>query len=430
MIAALALLVGLTAHDTLRFAPGIHRGPLVITRPTLVIGAPGAVLEGAGRGTVLVIRASGTVVRGLTIRNGGRDPDHYDAGVHIAADSVILEDLVIRDVLFGVYLERSRGATLRRIDIEGPSGLAEGARGDGIELYASRDLVVADSRIATMRDGIFFNYSDSVRVTGNRVSGVRFGLHYMYSHENRFEHNRFTDNVAGAVIMFSRGLTVADNVFAWNSASRSYGLVLQNATAPVIRDNVFIGNAVGVFFDNVIRGAFTDNVIAANWLGLRLYANSEDTRVTGNAIVGNTFDVAGGGGESNQYRFCVDGRGNFWDAAVADGYDLDGNGVLDTPHSASSPLAELAVSREGLRLFLASPAARSLQWAERTFPVFDVGGAVDSCALSRPPGSAVLSSTAAARPGARVGTGGQRLAGAAVLSVGLLGLALARWRRS
>ncbi len=281
-----------------------------------------------------------------------------------------------------------------------------------------------------MRDGIFFNYSDSVRVTGNRISGVRFGLHYMYSHENRFEHNSFTGNVAGAVIMFSRGLTVTDNEFAWNSAVRSYGLVLQNATAPVVRDNAFIGNAVGVFFDNVIGGAFTDNVIAANWLGLRLYANSEDTRITGNAVVGNTFDVAGGGGESNQYRFCADGRGNFWDAAAADGYDLDGNGVLDTPYAAGSPLADLAVSREGLRLFLASPAARSLQWAERTFPVFDVAGAVDSCALARAPRSAVLTRMAAVRADARAGLRGQRLAGAAVLGVGLLGLALARRRRS
>ncbi len=426
MIAILVLLAALTAHDTLRLAPGIHHGPLVITRPTVVIGEPGAVLEGTGRGTVLVIRAAGTVVRGLTIRGSGRDPDHYDAGVHIAADSVILEDVVIRDVLFGVYLEHSRGTVLRRLDIAGPPALEESERGDGIELYASRDLEIADSRIATMRDGIFFNYSDSVRVTGNRVTGVRFGLHYMYSHENRFERNSFTGNVAGAVIMFSRGLTVTDNEFAWNSAVRSYGLVLQNATAPVVHNNVFIGNAVGVFFDNVIGGAFTDNVIAANWLGLRLYANSEDTRVTGNAIVGNTFDVAGGGGESNQYRFCADGRGNFWYAAAADGYDLDGNGVLDTPYAASSPLGELAVSREALRLFLASPAARSLQWAERTFPVFDVGGAVDSCALARAPRSAVLTRTAPAS----AGLGGQRLAGGAVLGVGLLGLALARWRRS
>ena len=426
----LAVLAALAAQDTLRLTPGVHPGPLVVSRATVVIGAPGAVLEGTGRGSVLDIRAPGTVVRGLSIRGSGRDPDHYDAGVHIAADSVTLEDLQIRDVLFGVYVERSRGSAMRRLDIAGPTGLPESARGDGIELYASRDLVIADSRIAAMRDGIFFNYSDSVRVVGNRVSGVRFGLHYMYSHENHFEHNVFTDNVAGAVIMFSRGLVVTGNVFAWNSQSRSYGLVLQNATEPEVRDNAFVGNAVGVFFDNVIRGAFTDNVIAANWLGLRLYANSEDTRITGNAITTNTFDVAGGGGAPGQFTFCAGGRGNYWDAAARDGYDLDGNGVLDTPHPATSVLAELALSRGGLRLLLHSPAAGSLEWAERTFPVFDVGGAVDACPLARAPRPEMLARLPAVRAERGSGRGGQQLAGAAVLGLGLAGLVPARRRRA
>lgn len=429
MIPPLLLVASVLAQDTVRLAPGVHPGPLVITRPTVLIGEPGAVLRGPGRGSVLEIRAKHTVVRGLAIQGSGRDPDHYDAGVQILADSVTLEDLVLRDVLFGVYVEQARGAVLRRLDIAGPPGYAESERGDGIELYASRDLLVADSRIAQVRDGIFFNYSDSVRVTGNRVSGVRFGLHYMYSHENRFERNVFTDNAAGAVIMFSRGLAVTDNVFAWNSAARSYGLVLQNATEPVVRGNAFVGNAIGVFFDDVIRGVFTDNLVAANWLGLRLYANSEDTRISGNAVVGNTFDVTGGGGTAGQYRFCVDGRGNYWDATAADGYDLDGDGVLDGPHGASSPLAELALTRSGLRLFLASPAARSLAWAERTFPVFDVAGAMDSCPLARAPRPAMLTRLPAAPALQSGGRTGQQVVGAAVFGAGLLLLALP-WRRA
>jgi nitrous oxidase accessory protein len=424
----IALLVVLAAAgpDTLRLAPGLHPGPLVITRRTVVLGAPGAVLRGPGRGTVLEIAAPGTVVRGLAIEGSGRDPDHYDAGLHIRADSVTVEDVTIRDVLFGVYLERSRGSVLRRLDIAGPPGVPESERGDGIELYASRDLVIADSRIAAVRDGIFFNYSDGVRVVGNRVSHVRFGLHYMYSHENRFERNVFTDNAAGAVIMFSRGLVVTDNVFAWNSQSRSYGLVLQNATEPVVRGNAFVGNAIGVFFDDVIRGTFTGNVVAGNWLALRLYANSEATRITGNAFVGNTFDVAGGGSTGEQYALCADGRGNYWDAARADGYDLDGDGVLDVPHAATSPLAELALTRAGLRLFLASPAARALEWAERTFPVFAVAEAVDSCPLARPPRPEMLARLPAAPAGAAGGTAGQGLAAAVMLGAGGLALALPR----
>jgi len=429
VIALVTLVAAVAGQDTLRLAPGVHPGPLVIDRPTVVIGEPGAVVRGAGRGSVLEIRAPHTVVRGLTIENGGRDPDHYDAGVHVRADSVTIEDLVIREVLYGVYLEQVRHVTLRRLDIEGRRAARETERGDGILFYYSRDLVADSNRIGYVRDGIYFSYTDSVHVTGNRVSHVRFGLHYMFSHQNRFAHNVFTDNAAGAVIMNSRGVVVDDNVFAWNAGSRSYGLVLQTATDPVVRGNLFVGNGIGVFFDNVVRGTVTDNAVAGNWLGLQLFTNSEDTRVSGNALVGNTFDVAGGGGAPGQYRFCADGRGNYWDVAAKDGYDLDGDGVLDTPHAASSPLAELALTRGGLRLFLSSPAARALEWAERTFPVFDVAGVVDACPLARAPRPEMLARLPAAPSGSLGGTRGQQLAGGAALGAGLLALLFPRRRR-
>jgi nitrous oxidase accessory protein len=387
------LLVVALISDTLRLGPGIHAGPLVLTTPTVVLGADGAVLRGTGRGTVLEIRAPGTIVRGLRIEGSGRDPDQYDAGVLIAADSVELENVVIRDVLFGVYLKQARGIVLRGLDIAGPPGLPESKRGDGITFYYSRGVVVEGTTIADMRDGIYFSYSDSIRVVDNRVSRVRFGLHYMFSHANRFERNVFTDNAAGAVIMFSRGLVITDNVFAWNAGARSYGLVLQQATDPVVTGNLLVGNGIGVFFDNVIRGTFTENVVAGNWLGLQLFSNSEANRVTDNAIFANTFEATGGA-DTAAYRLCVAGRGNYW--GVGTGYDLGGDGVLDRPHAASSPLAELALNRAGLRLWLNSPAAKTLAWAERTFPVFAVNGATDRCPLAAPPRPVMLSRLPAA----------------------------------
>ena len=409
ILLALALLAA-RPQDTLRLGPGIHPGPLVLTRPTVVLGAPGAILTGAGRGTVLVVQARGSVVRGLTIEGSGRDPDHYDAGVRVAADSVTLEDLTIRDVLFGVYVEQARDGVLRRIAISGSPTEREGDRGDGISFYASRAMLAEQNRITGTRDGIYFSYSDSVVVRDNHVSHVRFGLHYMFSHVNRFEGNVFTDNAAGAVIMNSRNVTVTGNVFAWNAGSRSYGLVLQTATDPVISGNSFVGNGIGVFFDNVIHGEFTGNLIGSNWLGLELFANSEGTVVTGNAVVGNTFDVSGGGAPG-AYTLCRAGQGNYWSKAARDGYDLDGDGTLDAPHAASSPLAELALTHDNLRPLLDSPAARALEWAERTFPAFATAGAVDSCPRAHPPRLAALADlppAPAARLGGMAGAGGRR----------------------
>lgn len=424
----LLILAAVLLSDTLRLGPGIHPGPLVLSRPTVVLGAPGAILLGTGTGTVLQVLAPGCVVRGLRIERSGRDPDRYDAGVLVAADSVVLEDLVIRDVLFGVYLKQVRGVTLRRLDIAGPPGLPEGKRGDGITFYYSRGVMAEHNTIADVRDGMYFSYSDSVQVTDNTVTRVRFGLHYMFSHVNRFARNVFTDNAAGAVIMNSRGVTVTDNVFAWNAGARSYGLVLQQASDPVVTGNLLVGNGIGVFFDNVIRGTFTDNVVAGNWLGLQLFPNSEETRVTGNAVFANTFDATGGA-DSTAYRFCVGGRGNYWGAARAEGYDLGGDGVLDAPHQVSSPLAELALTRQPLRLWLNSPAAHALDWAERTFPVFALGGATDPYPLATPPRPVMLARLPAA-PAARLGGNrGQGTTAALILALGLAGLITGRRRR-
>jgi nitrous oxidase accessory protein len=247
----------------------------------------------------------------------------------------------------------------------------------------------------------------------------------MFSHMNRFEHNVFTDNAAGAVIMNSRNVTITDNVFAWNAGVRSYGLVLQTATEPTVRGNTFVGNGIGVFFDNVIRGTFSGNLVAANWLGLQLFANSENTTVTGNAVVGNTFDASGGGGDG-AYALCRAGRGNYWSAA-RDGYDLDGDGVLDAPHDASSPLAALALNRESLRPLLDSPAARALGWAEQTFPVFATAGVVDSCPLAHAPQLVTLSELPPA-PAARLGGTGPQRATSVILLVGAA-IVLIRGRR-
>jgi nitrous oxidase accessory protein len=425
MISLLTLLL-VGPPDTLRLARGIHAGPLVISRPTVVLGEPGTVIRGSGQGSVVEITAPGTTLRGLRIEHSGRDTDRDDAGVMIRADSVTLEDLEIRDVLFGVYLRKAGSVTIRRIDIEGPRGLPESQTGNGIHLHASRKATIADSRIAWMRDGIYFEYSDSARVTGNRVSQVRFGLHYMFSHQNQFERNVFHHSAAGAVVMNSNGLSIRDNVFAWNSGSRSFGLVLQTATESTVKGNLFVGNGVGTFFDNVIRGRYTGNLVAENWLGLQLFSNSEQTEVTGNAIIGNTFDVAGGAAPG-AYIFCAGRRGNYWGKAMVGGYDLDGDGVLDEPFAASSPLAELARTREGLRVFLGSPAARMLDWAEQTFPVFQLDQAEDACPAARPPQVATLVSLPPARPDHRDGT--QYAAAWGSIAAGLGLLVVPVWRR-
>src|SRR5690554_7718886 len=55
--------------DTVRVAEGDHLGNFVVEVPITLVGEPGAVLDGQGRGLVLTVAAPGTTVRALPIRS-------------------------------------------------------------------------------------------------------------------------------------------------------------------------------------------------------------------------------------------------------------------------------------------------------------------------------------------------------------------------
>jgi nitrous oxidase accessory protein len=67
--------------DTIYVPAGVHRGPIVIDRRLVLIGAPGAVIDAAGRGTVLTMLADSAEVRGLTLRGGGISLNHDEAAI-------------------------------------------------------------------------------------------------------------------------------------------------------------------------------------------------------------------------------------------------------------------------------------------------------------------------------------------------------------
>ena len=57
----------------LRLAPGRHAGPLRIDTSVALVGEPGARLEGAGTGSVVVVTAPDVRIEGLEITGSGID---------------------------------------------------------------------------------------------------------------------------------------------------------------------------------------------------------------------------------------------------------------------------------------------------------------------------------------------------------------------
>ena len=379
-------IAGARPGDTLYVSAGVHRGPLVIDRSLVMIGESGAIIDGGGRGTIIAVHADSVELRGLTLRGGGISLNKDDASIKLVrCTGCRIVDTRIIDALHGIYLLESRDVLLAGNEILGNERLVESRRGNGIHLFSSSGNRIERNRISGTRDGIYFSFATQNAIVDNAVERTRYGLHYMYSDDNRFARNRFSHNAAGAAIMFSKRIVLRENVVAEHVGYRAYGILLQTASDVVAERNRIEGNLTGLFLDGAINNMFRANVIAGNGVGIDLLASAEQNTFVSNVIVSNRTSVRNvlGTGENTWAR---DGRGNYW--GDRDVYDLDGNGIGDRPYTAGDPFASLAAGRPVLELFVGTPAAAALSWAERAFPVFDIPRVVDPAPLTRVPADA------------------------------------------
>lgn len=369
--------------DTVRLARGIHYGPVRIGMPVVLLGDPGAILDGRGQGSIVHVEADSVEVRGLELRNSGRSLEGDDAAVElIRCTGCRVADNSVHRALHGVYLLESHDVILSGNRIEGMSNLPEARRGNGIHLFNSRGVVIERNVVREARDGIYFSFSSNNDIRENDVAEVRYGLHYMYSDDNRFERNRFTRNAAGAAIMFSSRILFRENTFAQHVGYRAYGILLQTAYGVTAERNRIEGNLIGVFLDMSEGNRFTENVIADNGIGVDMIASAENNTFVGNVIARNRTAVRKPNGDARN-AWAEAGRGNYWgDLSI---YDLDGDGVGDRPHFAGDPFAVLAGNRPVLEIFTGTPAALALAWAERAFPVFDLPRVEDPAPLVEVP---------------------------------------------
>lgn len=369
--------------DTIRLAPGVYRGAIVIDRPLVLLGQPGVILDGDHQGTVITIRGDSVTLAGFAVRGSGRSLDHDQAAIKLErCRGCKVERITITDPLHGIYLLESHDVELTGNRITGAADLVESSRGNGIHLWNSTGNRIVGNQVTGTRDGIYFSFAGHNLVTCNIVRGVRYGLHYMYSDDNQFEGNTFHHNAAGAAIMFSKRIVFRDNVFSEHVGYRAYGILLQTASEVTAEGNRIEGNLTGLFLDGATGDLFRNNLIRGNGVGIDLMASAEGNVFSGNVISDNRIAVRKvlGTGEN---AWSAIGRGNYWNDRQV--FDLDGDGLGDRPFQAGDPFAGLAAGRPVLDIFSGTLAARALAWADEAFPVFDLPRVTDPHPLAQAP---------------------------------------------
>jgi nitrous oxidase accessory protein len=359
----------LPADAALCLAPGIHAGPLRISRRAVVWGPPDAVIRSDGHGTTVRLEADGAALLGVTIDGSGTRYDLLDAAVHVQGSGARIEGVRVRNATHGILVERSSRILVRGCVVEGDPGQTLGLRGDGIRLWETRDSEVVDNHVRASRDVVIW-YSPGNRLARNVVEGSRYGTHLMYSHDTRIEENTYLRNVTGIFLMYSRGIEVRGNTVAGAGGAAGIGLGLKESGNVDVRGNRFVHDTTGAYVDASPlylddHNRFEGNEFRLSQVGVMFHAGAERNRFAGNRFADNAAHVrVEGRGDARGAEW----RGNAFDDYA--GYDLDGDGVGDLPYELRSLSGSLTGTAPAIAFFAGTPALALVEAVGRVVPLF------------------------------------------------------------
>jgi hypothetical protein len=222
----------------------------------------------------------GSVVSGLTITGGRRDPDGAatDAGVVARRSTVTLTGLEIvdntdraDDVVVGIGGVMGReGAELFVTDC-----VIRNNGWDGVALYRGATAFIADNEISVGRGaGVGITWDATATVLRNRISGYWKGIGSFGGSRVVARNNAVFDNLGwGVVITGTSYMEAANNVITRN------------------------GNCGFALWSDEATGIFTNNIVVANgwrdeWVcpqvGVWMNSVSENVEISYNDVWGNT----------------------------------------------------------------------------------------------------------------------------------------------
>ncbi len=409
LLSAQALINAAATGSIVELPPGRYRGNLVIDKPLTVRGKNGAtILDGAGKGHVILIKAPQVSVYDLVIENSGVNLTTMDAGIFVerGAAQVHIEGCTLRNIAFGIWLDSGREAKIYHNQITGNLNLRSQDRGNGIHLFNVQQAEVAANHVWQTRDGIYIDTSAKSILRDNELHDLRYGIHYMFTQESQVIGNYTHHTRTGYALMQSQKLMVRNNRSEFD---QNYGILLNYITHSEISGNRILNvergrNPVGeggmiqgaegkaLFVYNTLYNHITDNLFANSEIGIHLTAGSEDNLLYNNAFINNQTQVkyvATRSQEWSQQR-----HGNYWSDYL--GWDRNADGIGDVAYEPNDAVDKLLWRYPTARLLMHSPAVEMLRWVQREFPVLRPQGVKDSYPLMHTP---VLMSTMADEKG-------------------------------
>ncbi len=281
-------------------------------------------------------------------------------------------------------------ATVTGNTIVGRNDLHRAEMGSGIYVWNAPGLTVEYNDIRRGRDGIFVTTSKQATYRYNRMQELRFAFHSMNADDIVLEHNVSRGNALGFAFMFSRRITATDNL---SDGDATHGLFFNSVTnSSLIHNEVREGGDKCLFVYGAVRNRIEGNRLEGCDIGIHLTGGAAENLITGNAVIGNRTQVKYVGTRWLEWSGVPEAAGpsgkpvgNYWSDHVA--FDIDGDGIADSPYRPNDTVDVLTWSQPMTRLLLGAPAVQLIRWAQSRFPGLLPGGVIDSHPLMSPDGT-------------------------------------------
>ncbi len=352
--------------SVLRPPPGVYAGPVLVDKPLTIEGEGKVTIDGGGKGTVFVLEAKHSVLRGLNLKGSGDSHDSDDTCLNVRGDHNLIEGLDISDCLFGVDLKQSNYNTVRTTRIRSkPYEL--GVRGDGLRLWYSNHNLIENNEIIDSRDMVAW-YSNHNIWRGNVGKRSRYSIHFMFAKDNLVEGNSFYDNAVGVYLMYTERVHLRNNLISHATGATGMALGFKESSDSNVENNSVIYCAVGVGSDlspfepdTTIR--FKGNRFAFNGIAIRFTSELGGNILTDNVFEGNLTDVVQmGRGVADRNTW----SGNYFSDYT--GFDRNADGIGDSPHELYSYADQIWIELPAAQFFKTAPVLELLDFLERLAP--------------------------------------------------------------
>ena len=354
-----------SAFDTLLVQKGTYKEfDIVIDKPLTLIGEDHPVIDGEDKGEIITIISDDVTVDGLSIMNVGTSYTEDYAGIRVVkSKNFRIQNVVLEKLFFGIYLEKSSYGRVLNNTIIGDA-IDEYNSGNGIQLWYSNNIRVANNTVRQVRDGIYLEFSDDIVIEGNISSdNIRYGLHFMFSNNDSYRDNWFENNGAGVAVMFSKNIKMLENHFVKNWGSASFGLLLKEIYDAEISSNTFSENTVGINIEGSNRITYSHNNFKSNGWAIKVRGACYTNTFYRNNFLYNSFDISYNS-KLNDNVF----KENYWSDYT--GYDLDRDGIGDVPYRPVKLFSYIVNKSPETIILLRSLFMDIIDFSEKVSPVF------------------------------------------------------------